>query len=126
MSFRFSMRGRSSFLIRLAAFSIGIHSPRVATVMDHRSTGPRFSVPCLPAAELNNVSQEVRASILEDLPEIAGIVDDGLREKVIQAWALSLRDSSFTRISDIPGEGAPNHFVLKTGSQELHLRGVAR
>lgn len=83
-------------------------------------------MPSLPSSELSDVSSAVRATILEDLPEIAGIVDDELREKVIQAWALSLRDSSFARISDIPGEGAPNHFVLKAGSQELHLRGVAR
>jgi putative nucleotidyltransferase with HDIG domain len=83
-------------------------------------------VPTLPESELSNVPPQVRASILEDLPEILGIGDEALREAVIRAWALSLRDSSFTRISDMPGEGAPNHFVLHQGSQELHLRGVAK
>ena len=72
-----------------------------------------------------HVSSETRATILEDLPEIMDIKDAGLRETVIAAWALSLRDSSFTRIRGIPGEGAPNHFVLRRGTQEMHLRGVA-
>ena len=83
-------------------------------------------MPALPESQLSDVPAAVRASILEDLPEIAGIEDADLREKVIRAWALFLRDSSFGRITDIPGEGAPNHFVLKAGTQELHLRGVAR
>ncbi len=79
-----------------------------------------------PTAALQNIPASVRATILEDLPEILGIADTALREKVIAAWALSLRDSGFARISDIPGEGAPNHFVLRQGTQEMHLRGVAR
>lgn len=83
-------------------------------------------MPSLPQSELNAVAPSVRACILEDLPDILDIRNDDLREKVIRAWALSLRDSSFSRISDIPGEGAPNHFVLHKGSQELHLRGVAK
>jgi len=83
-------------------------------------------VPVLPESELNNVNPTVRAAILEDLPEIHDITNEALREGVIRAWALSLRGSSFRRISDLPGEGAPNHFVLHEGSQELHLRGVAK
>jgi putative nucleotidyltransferase with HDIG domain len=79
----------------------------------------------LPKAELNAVAADVRSGILSDLPEIMDIRDDTLREQVIAAWALALRDSSFARISEIPGEGAPNHFVLRNGSQEMHLRGVA-
>jgi putative nucleotidyltransferase with HDIG domain len=85
----------------------------------------RSSVPALPPELLNDVLPATRAAILEDLPEIMDIQDPGLREKVIAAWALSLRDSSFSRIRDIPGEGAPNHFVLRQGTQEMHLRGVA-
>jgi putative nucleotidyltransferase with HDIG domain len=83
-------------------------------------------VPKLPVEHLSNVSSKTRAAILEDLPEIMDIKNEGLRETVIAAWALSLRGSSFSRIRDIPGEGAPNHFVLRRGTQEIHLRGVAR
>jgi putative nucleotidyltransferase with HDIG domain len=82
-------------------------------------------LPALPLAVLNDIPVPVRAGILADLPEIMDIHDEALREQVIAAWALSLRDSPFDRISDIPGEGAPNHFVLRQGSQEMHLRGVA-
>lgn len=75
--------------------------------------------------ETTEQADAMRAGIVADLPEILDIVDPALREKVIQAWMLSLQQSSFARISDIPGEGAPNHFVLRQGTQELHLRGVA-
>ena len=46
--------------------------------------------------------------------------------KAIEAWALSIAGSSFKRISDIPGDGNPGIMVLKRGTQDLHLRGVAR
>ncbi len=82
-------------------------------------------MPALPTAILNDIPETTRAGILADLPEILDIRDEVLREQVIAAWALSLRDSPFARISDIPGEGAPNHFVLRKGTQEMHLRGVA-
>ena len=79
----------------------------------------------LPDAPQIDVPAATRTAILEDLPEILDIGDETLREKVIAAWALSLRGSGFGRISDMPGEGAPNHFVLRQGTQEKHLRGVA-
>lgn len=82
-------------------------------------------MPKLPVELLNDTSSDTRAAILEDLPEIMDIKDAELRETVIAAWALSLRDCSFSRIRDIPGEGAPNHFVLRHGTQDMHLRGVA-
>jgi putative nucleotidyltransferase with HDIG domain len=82
-------------------------------------------VPRLPADLLADIAPATRAAILEDLPEILDIRDETLREQVIAAWALSLGESGFARISDIPGEGAPNHFVLRSGTQERHLRGVA-
>ena len=67
-----------------------------------------------------------RAHILEDLPEIAEIQSADLREKVIDAWVFALERSSFDRVTDIPGEGSPNLFVLKRGMQDAHLRGVTR
>ncbi|HEY5795145.1 MAG TPA: HD domain-containing protein [Bosea sp. (in: a-proteobacteria)] len=67
----------------------------------------------------------LRQSILDDLPEIAEIRNEDLREKVIAGWAYSLSGSSFPRISAIPGEGNPNILVLRRGDQTAHLRGVA-
>ena len=67
-----------------------------------------------------------RAHILEDLPEIAEIQSADLREKVIDAWVFALERSSFDRVTDSPGEGSPNVFVLKRGMQDAHLRGVTR
>ena len=67
-----------------------------------------------------------RAHILEDLPEIAEIQSEALREKVVDAWVFALERSSFDRVIDIPGEGSPNVFALKRGTQDAHLRGVTR
>src|SRR3712207_3129594 len=67
-----------------------------------------------------------RIHILEDLPEIADISSPELREKVVDAWVFALSRSSFKRISDIPGEGAPNVFELARGAQDAHVRGVTR
>ncbi|TCQ95362.1 HD domain-containing protein [Neorhizobium sp. JUb45] len=67
-----------------------------------------------------------REHILEDLPEIADIQSAELREKVIDAWVFALQRSSFDRVTDISGEGSPNIFSLKRGTQDAHLRGVTR
>jgi putative nucleotidyltransferase with HDIG domain len=72
------------------------------------------------------ITDQVRASVVEDLPEINQIKDGTLRAKAIEAWAHALCESSFQRIRDIPGEGNPGVFTLKRGSQADHLRGVAR
>jgi putative nucleotidyltransferase with HDIG domain len=75
--------------------------------------------------ERRAVTDEMRRSVLEDLPEIADIKNEDLRAKVIEGWAYSLSGSSFQRISDIPGEGNPDVLVLRRGNQTEHLRGVA-
>ena len=71
------------------------------------------------------VTDALRRSIVEDLPEIDDIEDDELRAKVIEGWAYSLSGSSFERISDMPGEGNPNVLVLRAATRPIHLRGVA-
>ena len=78
-----------------------------------------------PPIQRRPVTDALRASILEDLPEIEDIQDKELRAKVIEGWAFSLAGSSFKRISDMPGEGNPDVAVLKRGDQSVHLRGVA-
>jgi 23S rRNA maturation-related 3'-5' exoribonuclease YhaM len=72
------------------------------------------------------VTDEMRRQVLEDLPELDDLKDRSLRDTAIEAWALSIAGSSFKRISDIPGDGNPGVMVLKRGTQDLHLRGVAR
>ena len=78
-----------------------------------------------PPIQRRPVTDALRASIVEDLPEIEDIQDKELRAKVIEGWAFSLAGSSFKRISDMPGEGNPDVAVLKRGDQSVHLRGVA-
>lgn len=67
-----------------------------------------------------------REHILQDLPEIELIQSAELKEKVIDAWVFALERSSFDRVIDISGEGSPNIFSLKRGTQDAHLRGVTR
>ena len=71
------------------------------------------------------VTDALRSTVREDLPEIADIADPDLRDKAVEAWALSLSYSGFGRITDIPPEGNPGLSVLKRGTQADHLRGVA-
>ena len=78
-----------------------------------------------PPIQRRPITDALRASIVEDLPEIKDIQDADLRAKVIDGWAYSLAGSSFQRISDMPGEGNPDVLVLTRGNQTDHLRGVA-
>ncbi len=69
---------------------------------------------------------DMEAGILEDLPEIELISDEGLRTATIKAWALALSKSIFTRVRDIPGEANPGIMVMRRGGQDIHLRGVTK
>ena len=79
-----------------------------------------------PPIQRRPITDALRASIVEDLPEIKDIQDADLRAKVIEGWAYSLAGSSYQRIRDMPGEGNPDVLVLTRGNQTDHLRGVAR
>ncbi|HYF09367.1 MAG TPA: hypothetical protein VD970_17235 [Acetobacteraceae bacterium] len=68
------------------------------------------------------ITQSLRDSMLEDLPEIAQIAHEGLRSKTIEAWAHALSESAFRRVTDIPGEANPGMLRLRRGSQADHLR----
>ncbi|TPI65599.1 HD domain-containing protein [Mesorhizobium sp. B3-1-3] len=76
------------------------------------------------AIDTQNASADLRRGVLEDLPELDLIGDATLREQAIDAWVLSLSQSSFRRIRDMPGEAVPGTLILKEGGQDLHLRGV--
>lgn len=72
-----------------------------------------------------DVTDAMRAHILEDLPELADIGELDLQARAVEAWAYSLSHSTFRRVTDIPPEGNPGQSVLKRGTQADHLRGVA-
>ena len=72
------------------------------------------------------ITDALRRSVVEDLPEIEQIGNLMLRRKAVEAWAFALSHSSFQRVSDIEPGGNPGQNVLKRGSQADHLRGVAK
>lgn len=72
------------------------------------------------------ISDELRQSVMQSLPELNEIRDDALRQKVIDAWAYSLGQSSFTSIDEIPASGNPDTPPMTSGTQTDHIRGVAR
>ncbi len=73
-------------------------------------------------AVIDSMRERVRA----ELPEAGEIVDGSLREKVIEAWATALANSSFEAIADIRPSGNPDTPPLKKGTQTDHIRGVTR
>jgi putative nucleotidyltransferase with HDIG domain len=72
------------------------------------------------------VTDELRARVRAELPEVEEIRDAGLAAKVVEAWALALASSSFGAIADIEPSGNPGVNTLKHGSQNDHIRGVTR
>ena len=74
----------------------------------------------------NAVTDELRARVRAELPEVEEIRDPELRHRVIEAWALALAASSFGAIADIEASGNPGVNRLKRGSQTDHIRGVTR
>ena len=72
------------------------------------------------------VNKRIRQGVIESLPEAKEIGNLELREKVYDAWAMSLAESKYARIEDIPPSGGPDTPPLKVGTQTDHLRSVAR
>lgn len=60
------------------------------------------------------------------MAEVEHIQDEGLREKVIEVWALAIAQSSFRSIWDIPPAGNPGFMALTRGDQTDHIRGMTR
>ena len=73
-----------------------------------------------------NVSEALRAQMRSELPEVEQITNQDLRERVVNAWALAIHNSSFSSIREIPPSGNPGKMVLKRGDQTDHIRGVTR
>ncbi len=74
----------------------------------------------------NEISDELREQVLEELPELAQIGSTDLQAKAVDAWALALSRSSFASIREIPPAGNPDVNQAKRGDQTDHLRGVTR
>ena len=72
------------------------------------------------------IDEGIREGVIESLPEAKQIRDKELRERVYDAWAISLGTSQYTRIEEIPPSGGPDTPLLKGGTQTDHLRSVAR
>jgi hypothetical protein len=53
------------------------------------------------------VTDELRARVRAELPEVEEIRDPELRAKVVEAWALALASSSFGAIGEIEPSGNP-------------------
>lgn len=75
---------------------------------------------------MTEVSKTLREGVQASLPEVDQIEDSQLRNKVIDAWALSLSQSEFERIEDIPASGNPDTPAMTRGTQGDHIRGVTR
>jgi putative nucleotidyltransferase with HDIG domain len=72
------------------------------------------------------VSDALRRQVRQELPEIQLIADRELQQKVVEAWAYALANSTFKSIHDIPPAGNPDVNEAKRGDQTDHLRGVTR
>jgi putative nucleotidyltransferase with HDIG domain len=70
--------------------------------------------------------ETLRQGVRQSLPEIAEIRDAELRDKVVEAWALSLSITEYERIEEIRPSGNPKSPAMKRGTQADHLRGVTR
>jgi len=70
--------------------------------------------------------EDLRAGVLESLPEIEEIADPQLRERVVEVHALALAETEYGRIEEIPPCGIPGSPPMKRGTQADHYRGVAR
>jgi putative nucleotidyltransferase with HDIG domain len=77
------------------------------------------------AVELDPQSlAEIRSGVLESLPEISQIKDEGLREKVVEVHARALAETRYKRIEDMP-LGDPGSPPMKQGTQADHYRATA-
>lgn len=69
---------------------------------------------------------ELREGVRASLPEIMEIRDEGLRNKVVDAWALALSQTEFSAIEDMYSGASLDTPPLKSGTQADHIRAVAR
>ena len=73
-----------------------------------------------PPIQRRPVTDALRASIVEDLPEINDIKDAELRAKVIEGWAFSLAGSSYQADQRPAGRRQPG----RAGAQARRPDGI--
>jgi putative nucleotidyltransferase with HDIG domain len=72
------------------------------------------------------ITDAMRAAIVDEMPEIGWIADASLRAGVTDAWAAAVASSSFTRIGDMKPSGNYDSTPLRHGTQADHIRSVTR
>ena len=74
------------------------------------------------------INSEIRNRVVKSLSEAKCINSQELREKVYDAWALSLELNGYSSIKEMSFSGVPDVYVGKTGNRTQldHLRGVTR
>jgi len=87
-------------------------------------------VPPIRTVELRGkrieITDDKRAAILDEMPEIAWIRDETLRNGVTDAWVAAIHSSSLRRIGDMKPSGNYDSRPMKSASQADHMRSVAR
>lgn len=78
------------------------------------------------AGKLVEITDEKRARMQEELPEILWIENDDLRRRVTDAWVAALGSSSFEALGEMRGSGNYDTPELRRGSQADHIRSVTR
>lgn len=68
--------------------------------------------------------QKIRQGVIQSLPLVKEIENEQLREKVVDAWVLSLSQNGYDRIDDMEGSGSRGSYVL--GNQAQHILCVTR
>jgi putative nucleotidyltransferase with HDIG domain len=72
------------------------------------------------------ITDEKRAAILEEMPEIGWIQDEALRDGVTDAWVAAIHSSRLRRIGDMKPSGNYDSKPMKAASQADHMRSVTR
>jgi putative nucleotidyltransferase with HDIG domain len=72
------------------------------------------------------VDRKIREGVIESLPEAKQIQNKELREKVYDAWAMSLAESGYRKLEEMPNMGSPGMSVAKGGVQTDHVRIATR
>lgn len=70
-------------------------------------------------ATKEQITEEEKQTIRDSLPEVDEIKNEELREKVILAWVMALKETSFASLEDVDSGGRKGFPMIE------HLRGVA-
>jgi putative nucleotidyltransferase with HDIG domain len=66
-----------------------------------------------------DIPEDIRVNVIKSLPMVADIQNEDLREKVVDAWALSLFLNGYKNIDEMPGSGRPGYPAV--GNQLHHI-----